>query len=243
MKNLIIIIILVIIYIYYINIKENFVGYNNTNIPLNHIPNIYENETTELTNILSSLFKESNFETLNYNLYNIYIEFPFTTIIKKMIENFFQSFIVKKDKITVNSNLNKMYWKDIGNDRIFIFNTTILNNTHFTIRNIKVKIIIKDIHNYMIGDNYITTIPYSINSSINIISIKLDDDNSFDNNTITGIDDLQPIYYQIKNTMHLMDPFYTSHNDSVITEKMYQEFLDSIQVHANLMKNLTKTSS
>lgn len=208
-----IIIILILIYILYIT-KEHFeiVGYNNSVLPIKEIPTIYENETTQVTTLFNNIFKnkDCDFDTSTYTMYSDYIEFPFNNIIKKMIGDYL-SLNVFNSKIEVNSDINHLYWKDTGLDRLFIFNVNLLNKTHFMIRNIQVKILIKNIKDFINENYYRTDIPSStLISSTDIVCIKLDTDNYLSNNNINGFDELNPEYYEIKNTLHLMAPFLTS---------------------------------
>lgn len=242
-------ILIIIFCIFIVFNKESFsnvVGYNNIFIPVNRIPSAYDNETKEITNIFNKLFKQDlcNFDLSTYKLYNNYIEFPFNNIIKKMLSDYLKKSVdkFKKDKIEINSDINHMYWKDVNNDRLFIFNVNLLNNTHFLTRNIQVKIIIKNIKDFMNNDNYRTDIPAAkLILSTDILCIKLDVDNySKIEDTIQGFDNLQPNFYNIKNSLYLMDPFITSGKDMFITQHMNDEFKKQIKIHEELMKNMNK---
>jgi hypothetical protein len=247
----VLIIIAIILYIYVSRNNEQFieeivVGYNHINVPLNKIPTAYDNETRELTDIFSRLFKDedNNFDLATYNLYSDYIEFPFNNIIKKMIADYIKNVgVFNKDKIEINADINRLYWKNDGNNRLFIFNVNLLNNTRFMTRNIQVKIMIKNINNFTNGNDYRTDVPSAtLTSSTDMLYIKLDTDNYFSKikDNYTGIDKLEPNYYNIKNTLFLMDPFLTSGNNMILTNDMKTNFQTQIASHEELMKSMSQ---
>jgi len=226
--------------------KEQYkdtVGYNNSSVLSNKILSIYESETLEITSIFNELFKNSDcdFDTSTYLMHGTYIEFPFNNIIKKMISDYLKENVskFKKDKIEINADINHMYWKNTGNDRLFIFNVNLLNNTRFMTRNIVVKILIKDIKNFMNDNDYKTDIPaLTLVLSTNILCIKLDTDNYISEiSSYTGFDKLEPQYYQIKNGLHLMSPFMTSSNDLIITDNMKIDFKNKLDINVENLKN------
>jgi hypothetical protein len=55
----------------------------------------------------------------------------------------------KGHKMQITSDLNKLYYKDSDNDRIFIFNISLVNNTRFMTRNLRIKLKIKNINNFI----------------------------------------------------------------------------------------------
>lgn len=251
MQLLVLFLLLVILYIITSKLYENFtepiVGYNNVEVPINYVPNVYEKETVTLSNILQQLLPDSDIDyTKNgYILHNDYISFPFNNPIKKMLSDYLKKNIesFKEDKIEINNDLHNIYWKDVGDDRIFIFNVNFLNNTHFITRNIRVKLLVKNIKQFLKdfeNTNYRTDISSAtLINAITIMSIRLDMD-IFSLFNIKGLDKLQPTYYQIKNYLHLMDPFSTSSRDMIVSEKMKINFLPVLEEHEKLLKQLSK---
>jgi hypothetical protein len=148
----------------------------------------------------------------------------------------------KGHKLGISSDLNKLYYKDLDDDRIYIFNISLVDNTKFMTRNLRVKLKIKNINNFIKSDkieqgeiNYRTDIPSQmvINSS-DILSIRLDA-NNYARFELNGSDSLRPNYYQIKNILGLMEPFVTSGRDMIITDKMKKDFIKEIEEHQKLL--------
>lgn len=231
-----------------LNIKfvENFeiVGYNNSNIPKYIIKNLYDTESDNLEVLFNKISKDKMTDTSDFILYSNYIEFPFNNIIKSFLSNYLTKII--GDKIQINTNINNMYWKDINQDRIFIFNINMINNTHFTTRQLKVKIIIHNIKNFIKSKNiqdYATDVnPQLLINAIDILSINLASDN-YKTSTLIGIDQLNPNFYIIKNNLFLMDPFLTSGKDAIITDTMKKNFELSLIEHKKLADANKKKST
>lgn len=231
------------------NKKEHYVtsivGYNNIAIPVYYIPNIFESETKELVKLFKDTFSDDNLETLGFKEHNPYIPFPFEASIKKLIIDYMKTNIgkFKGHKLEITSDLNKLYYKESGNDRIFIFNISLVDNTKFMSRNLKVKLKIKGIDNFIKGIkteqseiDYRTNIPsQTIINASEILSIRLDK-NNYARFELRGLDSLQPNYYQIKNILGLMDPFVTSGRDMIITDKMKKDFVKEMEEHQKQQK-------
>lgn len=231
------------------------VGYNNIVIPAFYIPNIFETETKELVQIFKESFKDDIIEPIGYKEHNPYIPFPFETPIKKFIIDYLKKNIdkFKGHKLEITSDLNKVYYKDENQDRLFIFNINLVDNTKFMTRNIRIKLKIKNILDFIkketdydaentIKDaevNYRTNIPaQTVINSIELLSIRLDK-NNYARFEYTGLDSLKPNYYQIKNVLGLMDPFVTSGRDMLITDNMKKNFEKDIEEHQKLLKSMT----
>ena len=231
----------------YENFTDNIVGYNSISVPANPVPTVYETETKTLSNILRQLLPDSDLDyTKNgYILHNDYIPFPLNNPIKKMLSDYIKKNVslFKEDKIEINTDLHNIYWKDDGIDRLFIFNVNLLNNTHFVTRNIRVKILVKNIKQFLQNSektNYRTDIPSAtLINSTKIMSIRLDMD-MFSLFSIKGTDMLRPNYYEIKNYLYLMDPFVTSGRDMIINDKMKKDFIPVLEAHEKLLKELSK---
>lgn len=233
----IIILISYIIVSYFDNKKEHYVtsivGYNNIEIPKYYIPNVFNSETTELVKLLKDKFSDDNVEPLGFKEHNPYIPFPFEASIKKSLIDYMNTNIgnFKGHNLGITSDLNKLYYKESGNDRIFIFNISLVDNTQFMTTNLRIKLKIKDINNFIRGVkteqseiDYRTDIPpQTIINASEILSIRVDE-NNYDSFKLNGIDSLRPNYYEIKNILGLMDPFLTSSRDMIITDKMRTDF-------------------
>jgi len=215
------------------SLKEKFVvGYNSIEIPSYSVPSLFDLETTELLSIFNNLFKD-DINIIDYKQHSSYIWFPFETSIKMAIIDFLKLNInkFKNHKLELANKLENLYYTDIGNDRFFVFNANLVDNTQFMARNIKVKIKIKNIAQFLNDTisieretNYKNNISEKqIIDSIAILSIRLDT-NNYAIFKLNGMDKLEPNYYEIKNKLRLMYPFITSGTDILITKEMKNEF-------------------
>lgn len=207
---IILICIIYIIYIIYLHtLKEQFtvVGYNTSQLPSYTIDNLFN---IEIKKIQTKLLKASIDKTISvdssYILYNNNLTFPFTDQFIILIQDFLKTNLTS-DKLQISKPTN-IYWKDSLGNQSFIFNINILNTVHFTSRNLIVKVIIK-------------------NNTLFISNISLAKDN-FAKFTIPGVDSYYPQEYQIQNGLFLLDPFYTSGYDMIITKDMKLNFDKSL---------------
>jgi hypothetical protein len=224
--------------------KEHYitsiVGYNNIAIPAYQIPSIFDSETRELVKVFKDNFSDDKVEPFGFKEHNPYIYFPFEASIKKLIIDYMKTNIekFKGHKLEITSDLNKLYYKDSDNDRIFIFNISLVDNTKFMTRNLRIKLKIKNINNFIKdikteqGEiDYRTDIPsQTIINASKILSIRLDA-NNYARFELNSLDSLRPNYYQIKNILGLMDPFVTSGRDMIITDKMKKDFVKEMEEH------------
>jgi hypothetical protein len=258
---LLFLILCILYYIFFQPSQENYitsiVAYNSVSIPKNEVPSVFETETKELTQIFKDLSKDNDFKIDKYSIQNPYLPFPFNNHLKKFVIDYIKNNVskFKEDKLEITSDLNDIYWVDKGNDRIFIFNLNLINNTTFMSRNIVVKMLIKDIKKFIKGPNdysvnevvdtqnaltnYKTNIPVAtmLNSG-ELLGIKLGKVDIIRSRLI-GMDKLDLPYYQIKNILHLMDPFVTSGKDMTITSEMKKTFEKDIQEHQSLLDTLS----
>jgi hypothetical protein len=221
------ILIIIIIIFLYKHTFENFdiVAYNNTNVPNNIIKSIYETESETLQNLFDKLnlqnkdFKESNLDK-QFKLINMNLVFPFSSIFKKLIIEYIHNSIpkYKKDKVYILGKLINIYQKDLDNTRTFIFNFTLVNPVNFFTRNIKIRLKINNINQFLDETfNYLDVIDENLlRLNTNLESITLDK-NNYINFTFNPIDKLSEPYYLIKNKFFLLDPFLTSGRESIIT--------------------------
>lgn len=221
------IIIIIIIVFLYIREYENFeiVSYNNNNIPNYKINSTYDNDINELQKIFNSLnIKNKNFQDSilddQFKLINSNLIFPFTNVFKSIIIEYIYTNIpkYKNDNVYILGKFNKIYQKDQGTSRIFIFNCTLVNPINFITFNIKIRLKINNI-NLILDEkyNYIDIIDNNF-IKLNTILESIIIDNPDLKNTFTPIDNLYEPLYLIKNKYHLLDPFMTSGRESIITK-------------------------
>lgn len=197
------------------------VGYNNITIPNYIIPNIFDNDLSQINATFKELIKDENFDKTNFKEHNPNISFPLTEQIKRFLVNYLSTNInrFKGHNLVIPGKLNNLYYRGIGDDRIFIFNTSVVDNTKFISIDLQVKIKIKNIKDFLQNYdkdtleeniNYIQTIQNKI--PIDLLSLRIDE-KMFAKFTYSGIDSLQPNMYLLKNRLSLMYPFLTSNKD------------------------------
>jgi hypothetical protein len=249
----IILICIIVFLVYTLSYKEhlNTVGYNNTDIPDNPLTIPYFMNTKAISNSLQTILPDNNIDWSTYNIHNDLLPFPFNIGLTKMLVDYLKNNIVelKNDNLEITPDFSNIHWKDDGDDRIFIFNAHLINNTVFVSRNLRVKIRIKMIKNFLknnqniqfaVDTDYQDTIPYSLlSSSINILSIRLESE-VYPTESIHGIDALEPTFFLIKNELSLMYPYATSRKESAITEIMKIKFKSIIEEHAKRLQSLSK---
>jgi hypothetical protein len=247
-------------YIFFQSSKEhyvtNVVAYNNIRVPIYTIPSVLETETKELTKLFKQLSKDNDFTTNKYSIQNPYLPFPFNNPLKKFVIDYLKQNVeeFKEHKLEITSDLNDVYWLDVNNDRVFIFNVNLVNNTKFMTRNVVIKLRVKNIKQFIKGPddysvnekvdpqnaltNYRTNIPVAtLLNSTELLGLQLGKMNIVLED-IKGMDKLDLPYYQIKNTLHLMDPFVTSGRDMIITPQMKKNFEKELVEHQSLLKIL-----
>ena len=215
-------IILLIIFFFYKNTLETFniVAYNNTNVQDTTITSIYEHESNILQDLLNDLnlknnnFKESKLDD-EFKLINTNLIFPFSESFKSLLIEYLYTNIpkYKTDKVYILGKLIDIYQKNYSTSSTFIFNCTLVNPVNFFTRNIRIRLKLNNIH-LILDKTHINE--HLVKSNTILESITLDK-NNFVNFTFTPIDKLNEPYYLIKNKYHLLDPFLTSGNDSIIT--------------------------
>lgn len=215
-KMFIYIIIFILFYVissvYFNTWQEQFsvVGYNSQNLKNDTtIDNIFNLKTKNIqTQLLNaSIYKDISVKS--YILYNNNLDFPLAKLFINLIQDFLRINLTN-DKIQISTPTN-IYFKN----NYYIFNVTIINSASFTSRNLIVKIIEK------------TT--SKLSQKYSILHISLSDNNNLDKFLIEGIDYSDLNQYRIKNNLFLLDPFYTSSYDMIITEKMKSDFDNNLQ--------------
>lgn len=237
---LILILMLWLVYLFFSNKEGFFVGYNSYIIPDNPIESIYDSETKFIQDEFNKIFDINNvsFDTSGFTLLNNNITFEYNEVFKAAILNFLKQQQQRQFKekesdasddlfssLYIQNNLRDIYFKsdDSVNSKYFIFNCILVNSIHFFSRNIKVKI--------------------QVNTrGINVLGILLDTDN-YSKFNIPTFDAYYPTHYQIKNTLHLLDPFITSGKDLVLTPTQIANFDNVLIEKSTALQNLNSISS
>lgn len=227
--KLFIIIIVSYIIISYLSKKiENYitltVGYNNISVPQYKISNVFDEDLLQINTMFKELIKDEDFNKADFKEHNPSIPFPLTEQFKDFLINYLNNNInrFKGHQLVIPGKLENLHYKGLGDDRIFIFNASVIDNTRFISIKLKVKIKIENIKTLL--QNYDkNTVEQNINYiqinskiPIKLLSLRIDEE-MFGKFTYSGMDSLQPNVYQIKNKLGLMYPFLTSSKDMTIS--------------------------
>ena len=185
------------------------------------------------------------FDNTGYTLINNNVSFAFDSQFKSIIKNILQKYFPKN--IISITNITNLYFKQENNNILYIFNVDFTNVTKFTYKNLIIKL---KINNYTKFLNSNPSSPNDFQSNIdskillyntNILGIIL---NKNDDNTIkytakySPSVTLTPNLFTINNNLHLMDPFLTSDNQMMITDKMKSDFKKVIIDHTNILDGI-----
>lgn len=225
---------------------ESFIGVHPANafeVPKKKLPSLYEEETNVIDDILGTLNKNvlPNYRSL-FQKYPSYFKFELDDIFKdfclqKISTTFSQTPKLKGSKIEIIRNLYNIWWKDIENDRHFVFNIDLINKTKFFARKLLVYVKLQNITK-LTTDNgdYIPNIKDVVNSNnLDLQYIGTDNELKYftvsASNSNIGKESFNHLY-RIKNTLYLMDPFITSGRDITISDydrEKFQRYLNTKQ--------------
>lgn len=211
---------------------DNFTiySYNASDIQ-DTFPSQLEIETNKIKILLDNEFKQNQdfnldkIDKTTFQKFSFYENFIFEKkfkeiCINKLKENLSKDFL-NIDLISTKE-FNNIYWKDISNNRHYIFDITIFSKNYGFTRIFSVYLILNNINNYLLDngeyipnlnlDNLDITIKYIKENQYNLENLKLlPGDPLFD-------------YFEIKNKLYLTDPFITSNKDMQITEDLKKSF-------------------
>ena len=216
--------------------KFTVVGYNASYIAKNPLPNTFNIETLNLQSQLIKSSIDKDIDTKQYTLYNNNLFFPFKEKFKQLISEFLQK--ITNDKIVISDPTN-IYWTDYNLDRTFIFNVNMSNTTNFISRILIIKIKVLNITQFFEPGtlNYTLNInQQAILNNTEILHVSLAKTNALQS-SIQGIDSSNPTQYEIQNALHLLQPFYTSGYDMIITPTMQYDFDKSLTEHQIAFNN------
>jgi hypothetical protein len=226
---LLILLALVLIMITYKKREMFFVAYNNSNVPINKQTGLDESDVSYLNSVLNE-YNTSSFP--NTNEYDKYIKTKKSTsplssnvqdlIGEKVINTlriiFSKGSKYRGDRLSIRSEdqdkLYDLYWKRVKNDIHCVFKMDITNKEKGWSRTFKIYLVIVD------GTS-------DVDISIKTISLE-----EFSYLSFQGMDlhqEAYPMYYNIQNTLHLMDPYLTSGREMKITDNMRKNFENELQ--------------
>lgn len=234
MLLLFVIIIVLVLWLFFP--RESFITeFNASSIPQNPIGTIYEQETSRIDSLFETLLP--NVTTLPdyknvFQKSSTYIRFPLNDLFKRTVLEASKRILTstdyyKKSKLQIIRDVYNLYWTDVGGDRHYIFNIYLNDTVKAFTRKMKAYIVIRYISSYTDDNgNFINTQIDDKNISIKYIATDnpLSYLSSSPNTQPILYDDKSANYYQIKNKLHLTEPFPTSQNDMIITEAMQNKF-------------------
>lgn len=241
MNIVFILFLLVVIYFFYAHLETFSVFPSNAfKVPDNPITTVYEAET----NKLNSLFASKNVLTStppNQNTYPSFYQFPFSESFKTFVGTFINNVLLSdpeyaKTKFTILRDLTNISWHDENNWRIFSFNLFINNPTKSLARELVVVVKLSNINKYVLSDNtYNPLISKVDDADISVLFVKTADPLAF--MQIPPSEEINSEYYQINNTLHLLDPFLTSGKNMQITQQMKDNFNTVVQDKLQMSKS------
>jgi hypothetical protein len=242
-KSLFVVVVVVLFSIIFIYTKAYrretfFVAYNNTNIPINKQETLDESDVNYLNTILNE-YNISGFPDTKDTKDTDYIKYVggLSIEVQDLISEqvittlriIFSKGTFKDDKLVIRRKTKTesesesepfydLYWKVVDNNIHCVFKMDITNIEKGWTRTFKI---------YLVGLSS-TDVPlqgtFNIRpQGINIKTISLEEFSYLSFEGINQNDESQ-MYYQIENTLHLMDPYLTSGKDMKITDSMRQNF-------------------
>lgn len=223
------------------NISESFTALpsNAFEVHKMKIPTLYEEDTSVIDDV---------FETINKNVlpdyrstfqkYPSYFKFELDDMFKEYILQkvrfaFNQSPKLKGSKLEIVRNLYNIWWKDINNERHFIFNIDVVNKTKFFARKLLVYIKLQSINQFITDTGeYIPGLKNAVkDSNLDFQYVGTDNELKYftvpPSNASIGNESFTHLY-RIKNNLYLMDPFITSGKEMVISDydrAKFEEYL------------------
>jgi len=220
----------ILIWVFYIKYENFFVSAYNTDIEIEPLKTDIIIQNEKIKNALSNKFNEEyNIEKVNktsFNQLSYYETFAMDTFFKENCLDKLKN-ILSPDFPNINllsvPDLQNIFWKDIDNSRHFIFDIVTTSSNYQFIRVFTCYCILNNLNKYILDDgSYVFDIKSTFsNSDVNIVYI-IDIINSNKENTLSGNNLFN--YYEIKNKLHLMDPFITSGKEIQITQTQKEEF-------------------
>lgn len=218
-----------LVYFLISNVIERFSPSNSFQVQKLKITSLYEEDTNVIDNALDFLSVNvlPDYRT-SFQKYPSYYKFELDDffkeyILQKIRTAFNQSSKLKGSKLEIVRNLYNIWWKDINNQRHFIFNIDLINKTKFFARKLLVYIKLLNINQFLTDTGeYIPGMKDIV--ATNLINLEyIGTDNELKYFTVApstsdiGKESFTHLY-RIKNTLYLMDPFITSGKDMVITD-------------------------
>jgi hypothetical protein len=195
-------------------------------------PSQLDIQTNKIKDLLSKEFTEIDFDTSKidkntwkqFSFYENFIyEKKFKDVCLSKLKNILSNEFPNIELISTKQ-FDNIYWKDILNNRHFIFDITISSKNYAFTRIFSVYLILNNINNYLLDDG--SYIP-NINLNDSDILIKFIKENLSGSENLQILPGKSPVnYYEIKNKLHLMDVFSSSGKDMLITEELKTKFQD-----------------
>lgn len=218
--KVVLVVMMVFVVLYYINRRREtfFVAYNVTNVPINKQQTLDESDVLYLNNALNK-YNTSGFpNTYNYMKYTgtkkDKLPLPLSKQVQDLIsENVIMTLMIinKGDRLKIREseerleNFYDLYWKVIDKNIHCVFKMDITNKEKGWSRTFKIYVVVTTDKDIIIKTISLEEISYLPLEGINQ-------------------NDESPMYYQIENTLRLMDPYLTSGREMKITDSMKRNF-------------------
>ena len=211
--------------------RESFVqGYNTLYNFGDDSDVLYRNDIERL----SKLFSEFNKIPLpdykrDFQFFPNILTFPLNDEIKKQILPKIKE-IIKEDNLEIFQNISNIYWKDnVSGSREFIFTINIIIRERGFSQKLLVYINFINMKDFLMDSGEIMILRQLYPEDIQILNISVENiKNELTVKFLPNIENKDGLFYQIKNKLHLMDPFVTSGKDMKITDEMIKNFDEDI---------------
>jgi hypothetical protein len=219
---------------------ENFLPYNVPVVDTSKDETIFEKESRFLSRLFESQKKEDiPSDTTNFEQFPFYMKFPLDSFLNEavgtVLANLLKDDEGKPMKVAVmKSPYNLMTRTDTNNNtKHYILYNTDVNLTGFgSTRKLLVFLVINNAQKYLLPTGGYSPLPIGISNDIQLLNIQLDDTKASE---VIGpqVKVYNPAnyttYHEIRNPLHLLDPFATSTEDLVVTDDMVALFEKSLE--------------
>jgi len=223
---------------WYFKRREGFVESNADNVPEDRIQTLYETETHNIDTLLDTINNTPLPDFRSYYIkYPTYMKFPLNELFRDKVMSiikplFANSASFNNTKIDTIRDIYDLYSSDSTNGtRHFVFAIDINNPIKAFTRKLRVYLSIPHITKFTTDNgDYIGNL-----QDKDIIVNYIGTDNNLQFNNTTFVPSEFSIgntnyknFYNIKNTLYLMDPFITNGKDMVITNEMHAAFENKV---------------
>lgn len=199
--------------------------------------NIFQKTADELNELLKNMGSQSNLGVLKDPSYKKTFQnfprqtsFPWAKALRDYCTDEFKS--KSLGVWTTARDVRNVYWKDVQLDRHFVFQIDLEHTKENVVQQALMYVVVRGVNKFLTGTGEYFGVPSAQDMSMDsgmVISIQSHGCLAMPGNALGE-------YYEIKNTMHLMDPFLTSGKDLQVTQGMRASFSKDLERKLELEK-------